>query len=39
MQQIRIVIIVLSILIASFSLPITNIPFKNSEAFETIFQG
>lgn len=42
MQQIRFVIIVLTILIASssssFSLPITNIPFKNSDAFVTIFE-
>lgn len=42
MQQIRSVIIVLTILIASssssFSLPITNIPFKNSDAFVTIFE-
>ena len=38
MQQIRIVIIVLTILITSFSLPITNIPFNNSEAFVPIFQ-
>jgi hypothetical protein len=39
MQQIRIVvIIVLAILITSFSLPIINISFKNSEAFVPIFQ-
>ena len=42
MQQICFVIIVLTILIASasssFSLPITNIPFKNSDAFVTIFE-
>ena len=42
MQQISFVIIVLTILIASssssFSLPITNIPFKNSDAFVTIFE-
>ena len=42
MQQIRFVIIVLTILIASSSssssLPITNIPFKNSDAFVTIFE-
>jgi len=40
MQQIRLIIIVLTTLIASalFSLPITNITFKNSEAFVTLFQ-
>ncbi len=42
MQQICFVIIVLTILIASssssFSLPITNIPFKNSDALVTIFE-
>jgi hypothetical protein len=40
MQQIRLVIIVLTTLIASalFSLPITTITFKNSEAFVTLFQ-
>jgi hypothetical protein len=39
MQQIRIVvIIVLAILITSFSLPIINISFKNSDAFVPLFQ-
>ena len=40
MQQIRIGIIILTTLIASssFSLPITNISLKNSDAFVTIFQ-
>ncbi|HEX2406781.1 MAG TPA: hypothetical protein VHJ38_06180, partial [Nitrososphaeraceae archaeon] len=41
MQQIRIGIIILITLItlaSSFSLPITNIPVNNSDAFVTIFQ-